>query len=107
MSAWRMAVRALHDLGGSATARDIWLKARLGGGVYSGLTQATKLGLVTGPGRGAIATPYTLTQRGIDWAENRLTLAPGVSTAGGRPPMRMVCTWLSALPRGIRLGAPT
>lgn len=105
MSAWRMAVRALHDLGGSATARDIWLKARLGGGVYSGLRQAADLGLVTGPGRpGAVGT-YTLTQRGIDWAENRLALAPGVRTAGGRPPMRLVCTWLSALPRGIRLEA--
>lgn len=106
MSAWRIAVQALHALGGTATARDIWVSGRMGGGVKSALYKAKAMGLVTSPGYCGRdhAGAWVLTQRGVDFCEGRLAFAPGVpQSTGGRPPMRLVCTWLSALPRNVRI----
>jgi hypothetical protein len=98
MSAWRIVVKNLYDAGGRGTAA-------LAGGEFltpyqagNALESAAKRGLVSNPGQRGL-TEWRLTQLGIDWCENRVTHVE--KRPGGR---RWVLTWLSALPRGIRLG---
>jgi hypothetical protein len=106
---WQIVTRALHELGGSATAAQVEL--RIGGAFYAarGLESAAKHGLVKCSGKGA-AVPWVLTQKGIDWSEGRLTTAEQRRYPGRESPqfigMRFVPTWLSALPRGIRITQP-
>lgn len=97
MSAWRHAVRAMYALGGARTTAEI--ADRTIDDPRSGLFQALKLGLVEHPkARPGAAVKWKLTQRGIDWCENRVTHT--WDRPGGR---RWVATWLSSLPRGISL----
>jgi hypothetical protein len=96
MSAWRIVVRHLYALGGSGTAKgaggDFLTPYQAG----NALEIAAKHGLVKGPGSGKCV--WSLTERGIDWCENRVNdvyLRPGG--------LCWIPTWLSSLPRGIRI----
>jgi hypothetical protein len=103
MSAWRIAVQALYDHGPMSAGRvELYLSGRSGS---AALRDADYRGMVNTPGRGLRhAGMWTLTQRGIDLCEGRLTLAPGEPRVPGtRPAFRLVATWLSSLPRDIRI----
>jgi hypothetical protein len=96
MSAWRIVIRNLYSSGGSGTAKvagaDFLTPYQAG----NALEIAAKHGLVQGPGTGKQV--WTLTQRGIDWCEHRVSdvylLQRGI---------RWRATWLSSLPRDIRI----
>jgi hypothetical protein len=101
MSAWRLAVRTLYEIGPSTSLRvDVYAG---GVDVKNALTQAAKLGLVHSPGRNGSGV-WSLTQLGVDWCEGRAVelLAPRTRGSVGQR-MRFAATWLSSLPRGIRL----
>lgn len=103
MAAWRLAVRALYELGPSTSAEvELHLRGDIDGS--HALCTAKGLGLVESPGNaGGNFYPWHLTPLGVDWCEGRVTQAE--VRPGGR---RWVATWLSALPRGLTLrGNPT
>jgi hypothetical protein len=103
MAAWQLAIRAIHDNGPMSAANlDFLLSGRSGS---AALRDAYYRGMVKSPGRGLReAGLWSLTQRGLDFCEGRLQVAPAPWGGGpGRPRMRFVATWLSALPRDIRL----
>lgn len=102
MSHWKLAAAAVYALGGTATTRDV----ELAGVDPHGLYAARRLGLVEHSEWRWIDCQWWLTPLGIDWCEGRVALAPAPFTGRtGRPPMRFVATWLSSLPRGIRINA--
>jgi hypothetical protein len=110
VSTWRTVTRALYELGGAATVEEIECRV---GGICSGgdaLAQAALHGLVKGPGKsgGGNLRPWHLTQKGIDWCEGRLRERQGPKKTGipGAGRMRWFPTWLSSLPRGIRITTP-
>ena len=95
MSAWRLAVRALYELGPSTSAQ---VELRIGGvNAWAALRAAQALGLVVSPGRRRLGL-WSLTPLGVDWCEGRV--AQIEVRPGGR---RWVSTWLSSLPRGLRI----
>jgi hypothetical protein len=108
-----MAVRALYELGGTARTDEIADRTvDSTDGAGSGLFIAKRFGLVVsnggqgafGGGRGTAT--WTLTQRGVDLMENRLAcrLHDKSAARGYREHLpRFVPTWLSALPRDIRI----
>lgn len=97
MAAWRLVVRALYELG-PATSCAVSLHAGGGFNEHRALYVALTYGLVHSPGRNAQIPLWCLTQLGVDWCEGRVTQIE--VRPGGR---RWVSTWLSALPRGLRL----
>lgn len=108
MSAWRLAVRALHDLGRPATAVALGAATGLGTrGAGVSMKRAAELGLVRRPGRGCAngSRLWTLTQLGTDWCEGRVDLAVPRGLRAG--PVIWRATWVSSLPRGLRLGQPS
>jgi hypothetical protein len=103
MSAWKLATRALYDLGGSSTAARISMKAGGDLDVHSALGVATELGLVVAPGKGSNRWEpgsWVLTERGIDYCEGRVVQLE--RRPGGR---YWASTWLASLPRDIRIAA--
>lgn len=96
MSAWRLAVRELHQHGGAATL------SQLSGDITRhAMDEAIRHGLVQGPGRGTHGRkPYCLTPAGIRLAENRLALVRRPERASALVPRP---TWLDSLPDDIRL----
>lgn len=102
MSGWRIAIRTLHQLGGTARTDRVAGLTRL---VDAGraLADARELGLVTGDGRRGpgVAATWTLTPLGRDFCEGRVAQAPA-SRLRQRGRI-FVATWLASLPRGIRL----
>jgi hypothetical protein len=100
MSRWRIVVRDLFDHGPSS-ARQVSLRTGLD--ARYGLEDARRLGLAESPGRGPSGS-WKLTQKAVDWCEGRLAMSHRPwSPQGGRPPTRFVPTWLSSLPRDIRI----
>lgn len=103
MSQWAVTAKVLYQMGGKATRLDILLA----GGYANGLKVASQLGLMNHGewrGRGESGV-WWLTQKGIDFCEGRLRMAPAPHRGGGgRPPLRLVSTWLASLPRDIRIG---
>ena len=116
MSRWVVVVQALHELGGVATTTciaDLIVESTKATG--AGLQYAKHFGLVSGSGRsggryldGEGAT-WTLTNLGRDYAESRVAHRNG-DRSGTRPycqagqqKPRFIATWLSALPRDIRI----
>ena len=51
VSAWRLAVRALYDMGGKGKSGDIQRAVAADFNATSGLAEAAEIGLVTSPGR--------------------------------------------------------
>jgi hypothetical protein len=104
MSAWRIVVRSLYEMG-PATSGMVELHTG-GTNAWIALRDARVIGLVSSPEKKDGTGLWSLTPIGVDWCEGRVTsvsLRPG-----GR---RWVSTWLSALPRGLRItprdaGAP-
>lgn len=95
MSAWRLAVRALYELGPSTSAQ---VELHIGGvNAWTALRDAQALGLVVSPGRGRLGL-WSLSPLGVDWCEGRVIQIE--VRPGGR---RWVSTWLSSLPRGLSL----
>jgi hypothetical protein len=105
MSGWRIVTRALYELGGSGTTRDVarhlgrydWLD------LSSILSSCRGVGTLTSSAVGVGSnsdTPctWTLTPVGIGWCEGRyvaVTVRPG-----GR---HWAATWIESLPRGLTL----
>lgn len=95
MAAWKIAARELYAKGGAGTYADVADR--------SALCALVSLGLATSDGRqgGVNRATWTLTQRGIDWCEGRVSSE--VVRPGGR---RWFATWLASLPRDIRIAPP-
>lgn len=126
MSSWRYTVKALHAIGGKGVRTDF----DAGDGSVSdyGIRAALQLGLIERDGRRGstvLSEPiqgctkrlvlstrshctYTLTQRGVDYCEGRITDVAGRmrDASDGRGPLRFVATWLASLPRDIRITQP-
>lgn len=97
MSAWRIAVKSLHALGGGPLpTRAVDVNAK-------GLARARTLGLVWHINR----THWQLTARGRAWAEGRIVDLEKRTRKMGRGGTTFTATWLTALPRpnAIRLTA--
>lgn len=112
MSRWRLAVRALHELGGRADTfaiADQMIEANRPTG--SALSEAKLFGLVTSERRRDGLCVWSLTTLGADFCEGRVALGrqarDGTRAAiPGKPGSRQpsfVATWLKALPMGVRL----
>jgi len=86
MSAWRLLVREIHHLGGTATRRQL-NNVGFQFEMNSGLMQARDLGLV----HRAAPCVWALTPKGLAWCENRLT------THGRNTGMKFTATWLAPL----------
>jgi hypothetical protein len=104
MSAWRQAVKVLYAKPDhTGTLRDCDLAGIVGAGNSSGLKYAGYLGLAEFHGHRGRGH-WKLTPRGIDWCEGRVVLALGLPHRPGvRAPYRLRATWLSSLPRDIRI----
>lgn len=112
MSAWKLATRALFLLGGVATAREVDEANGFTFCVHSALTAAARYGLVQSEGRrgGRELNRWSLTAKGLDWCEHRLRTLPvhrqpQGARSRGYIGLRFLPTWLSSLPRGVRLPA--
>jgi hypothetical protein len=105
MSAWRQAIRVLYaQPGHCGTLCDCELAGIEGAYSASGLKYLSRLDLAKPNTARGKQTKWTLTQRGIDYCEGRLTLGTKSWRGGpGRPGFRLVATWLSSLPRDIRI----
>jgi hypothetical protein len=100
MSIWRIAVKALHEIGGeadTAAVADFTLSDP-----YNGLRIAKEFGLVeqTAGGRGGSRrlAKWRITAKGTALCEGRLG---AYQLEHGR--WRFAATWLASLPRGIRI----
>lgn len=99
MSAWRAAIRALHALGGAASADDVcdvteWEDPYV---ASDALHRCVQLGLAASDGRrggNGEANLWRITDLGLDFIEHRV--AQIESKPGGR---RWAPTWLAVLPR--------
>ena len=92
MSAWRMAARALYELGGAADYRTLILKVV----EPSALRRLLSLGLAVNGGRKHPTNEWALTSLGVAWCEGRVQAKPGPRWLGART--RFVATWLAAHP---------
>lgn len=116
MSMWRITIRTLHELGGKATTTEI---ARGSGfqayEVGEELRYLKAMGMVEGGGtsggRRGMAT-WALTECGVAYCEGRIAVVrdhdgqrKALGIRGTRMP-RFVATWLSSLPKGIRIKQP-
>jgi hypothetical protein len=103
MSAWKVACRALHALGGVATRQQ--LEDYIVDDPYGGLVTLRRYGMVTMTPAATQFQPatFTLTELGLDWIEGRRKLSP-VPT--NRAMLALLPTWLSALPRDVRITEP-
>lgn len=105
MSAWKIRLRRLYDAGGGPLQRRAFDPMDT---VLDDETEpmgpAIRHGLVTSQ-RVKFVWLWTLTPRGRDWCEGRITLTEEKRGTSGRGKMQTVATWLSALPRAgeIRL----
>jgi hypothetical protein len=108
VSAWRTLVKALYAAGGSAPRRQFDMLANERTSQWA-LQEARRLGLMDGPGRGGDSAykPYSLTQLGRmyceGFAEVREHRMPGQH---GRSKQFVGVTWLSSLPRDVRIKQP-
>lgn len=98
MSAWRLTLRTLGQLGGSATTAqiaDVTIDSP-----RSALHQLMRLGLVEhDPAPKSAPVVWRLTSRGRAWCEGRLEVVPWKGRpTGGRPRQRFVATWLASFP---------
>jgi hypothetical protein len=94
VSAWRLALKGLHEAGGIATNRQF--------GCRAGRCELVRRGLAVCHNRiegGYAVYLYSITPSGQDVADGRVVVEP----AGPRP-MRYVATWLKSLPQ-LRLTA--
>lgn len=101
-ASWAAAMRDLADIGGCGT----WV------GRSDDLRTARALGLVrvvsttvAGPGGGR-RNVYELTRLGQLLLDGRATVSGDGRRTGGRQRMRVVATWLAALPDRVRLTPP-
>lgn len=101
-SSWASAMRDLANLGGCGP----WV------GRSDDLRTARALGLVrvlgtavAGPGGGR-RNVYELTRLGQLLLEGRATVAGDGQRTGGRQRIRVVATWLAALPQRVRMTPP-
>ncbi len=105
MSAWRLAVEALYEMGGTASASDM----ALAGVPERGPRAARGLKLVSCTGRGGrdVTHLWYLTDLGIAWCEGRAALVQagpkGQRRPGNRGGYRFVATWLAAWPGPMSL----
>ena len=103
MSGWVIAMQEVYKAGGTMPVCKMFSPLRE-------IERAREKGMFKRRGRGGSVYAVTLTQRGIDYLEGRITLAvpAGQSSNKGRAPgscMKPRATWLAALPRAneIRL----
>lgn len=100
MSAWRILVKNLYNIGGTGVRSqfdDL--------GSYSnsatGLVMAQRLGLMTREGKRQ-GTVWRITALGRAFVEGRAEVKPSVGArTGGRAPMRVAACWLSPLCEAI------
>lgn len=107
MSAWRILVRRLYDLGGGPLPRPAFDNTgdELGEQWKAQLVPAIRHGLIQS-GKHKYGWRWTLTQRGRDWCEGRYEVVERLDNRRkGRGPQQIKATWLVALPRAgeIRL----
>jgi hypothetical protein len=97
MSAWRVMVKRLHELGGAARRSKFDTFTDLSR-ASSGLYMAERLGLVRHEGRGPAAI-WHLTPLGQAYCEGRAEerFKPQAKT-GGRAPIVIAATWLMSYP---------
>lgn len=108
---WQTAILALYEIGAPATVAQVEMHT---GGVFSGshaFDTARRHGVAKCSAPRETGATWTLTQKGVDWCENRLRTVeqrrmPGRHSKPQFVGMRFVPTWLAALPRGIRLTPP-
>jgi hypothetical protein len=103
MSAWKIVVRRLHNLGGTANTR------RLDDGSFDclqALACSRRLGLTVSTGRSPEGATHSLTERGLLWCEGKLRDTRGEGTAMTRKSMGLIATWLRALPDTVYLPNP-
>lgn len=106
MSAWRLAVRRLYALGGTATV------ARIDDGTINSLHRtllsARILGLVSSSWDGPWSqATYTLTEKGWLWCEGKLRDTYGLRGMGKDPKaLSFIATWLRAFPEPVQLETP-
>lgn len=107
MSQWRIALRALHSAGKPMSVQEI--ETAVGGSFEArgAMHRAQLLGLARSSLRGRHAS-WSITDRGIAWCEGRIVerQAPRACDPSRRR-YRFVATWLSSLPRDIRITADT
>jgi hypothetical protein len=101
MSAWRLTVQALYEMGGTASSDDL----ALAGVPDHGPKEAgmRKLAACTGRGGREVRHLWYLTDLGIAWCEGRAMLAPTGPNDGKRGGYRFVATWLAAWPGPIAI----
>ena len=102
-NAARVSLPGVPNEGASMNWQDIVKQIHQGGDVNyledrTSLRSARKLGLV-GAGGKVRGEAYTLTQKGLDWIEGRLSIERKGNSAG----MHQRATWLASLPQGLRL----
>lgn len=110
MASWKIVVRSLYLVGGTSTASNLQMMMESDSPAVAGLSQARDYGLARcngsrgGPNTRNPAT-WTLTRKGIDWAEGRVRDTHGSKITGipGAGLMRFLPTWLAALPRDVRI----
>lgn len=114
MSHWRQAVCILYELGGTAPTGDLALS---GANLRNGLREARGFGLVDcSSGIRKRDCVWWLTETGIAYAEGRVIPWRGAHPTDREPAgvtkrgrgyahvkTRFIATWLSALPRDIRI----
>lgn len=105
MSAWKFLVRNLYALDRPAPIRHFDDPTQTIGGARSALQVARLLGLIypTGRGEGCV---WTITPKGKAWCEGRIAFRQRRDVGTGKGTMRqfrVVATWLSALPQGVRV----
>ena len=105
MSAWRLTLRTLAQLGGRATTdqiADVTIDSP-----RSALRQLSRLGMVEhDPAPKGTPVLWRITERGRLWCEGRIDIVPMTERkTGGRAAMRFAATWLMSLPQGVRIAS--
>ena len=98
MSVWRNLTQALHTIGGSGHRQQFG--DTFGGTGNSALTHMVRRGLATNNGKRGRGCVWTLTQQGVDVAEGRKVIK---MTGRWNRHTRVLSTWLSSLPRDVRI----
>lgn len=106
MSGWKIRVRKLYEMGGGPLPRSAFdpMDTSLGTKENGAMAPAVAHGLAVAQRR-KFQWLWTLTPKGRDWCEGRVTIVEKRHTGKGRGQHQMVATWLHALPRAgeIRL----